>query len=290
MRSLSWAIFVHAPLVSLGVAALVRRPGPSAVAALAGLVVAGIGVDAFLVEPRALEVNRVAVHSPKLGERLTVAVISDIQVDAVGDYERAALARVAEAKPDLVLFTGDYVQVQDHAERAFVERQFTEAVRAAGLHPRLGAYAVQGNAEWGDWERLFAGTGVTALTATRSFDAGPLRLTGLTLDDSFDHQLHLPASERFQIAFGHGPDFALGAVEADLLVAGHTHGGQVQLPGIGPLLTLSGVPREWASGVTALERGRTLVVSRGVGMERNNAPRLRFRCKPEVVLIELEPG
>jgi len=79
----------------------------------------------------------------------------------------------------------------------------------------------------------------------------------------------------------------LGRVDADLMVAGHTHGGQVQLPLIGPLITLSAVPRAWASGVTELEPGRTLVVSRGVGMERGNAPRLRFLCRPEVVIVNV---
>ena len=93
----------------------------------------------------------------------------------------------------------------------------------------------------------------------------------------------------FHVVFGHGPDFALGAVDADLLVAGHTHGGQVRLPIIGPLLTYSTIPRAWAAGVTALSGGRTLVVSRGVGMERAHAPRLRFRCKPEIVIIDVLP-
>jgi non-ribosomal peptide synthetase component F len=46
----------------------------------------------------------------------------------------------------------------------------------------------------------------------------------------------------------------------------------------------------WAAGVTALEGGRTLVVSRGIGMERGYAPRLRFPCRPEIVVIELEPA
>jgi len=77
---------------------------------------------------------------------------------------------------------------------------------------------------------------------------------------------------------------------ADLLLAGHTHGGQVQLPLIGPLMTLSIVPRAWASGHTALPWGGDLVVSRGVGMERREAPELRFLCRPQVVIVEVEPA
>jgi len=92
------------------------------------------------------------------------------------------------------------------------------------------------------------------------------------------------------VALGHRPDFALGDVRADLLLAGHTHGGQVVLPFIGPPITLTAVPRSWASGRTELDGGRTLVVSRGVGMERGYAPRLRFGCPPEILVIDLVPS
>jgi predicted MPP superfamily phosphohydrolase len=89
---------------------------------------------------------------------------------------------------------------------------------------------------------------------------------------------------------GHSPNFSLGQVSADLLIAGHTHGGQVQIPFIGPMLTLSQVPRSWASGVVTIAPGKVLVVSRGVGMERGNAPRIRFRCRPELVILDLVPS
>jgi predicted MPP superfamily phosphohydrolase len=88
---------------------------------------------------------------------------------------------------------------------------------------------------------------------------------------------------------GHRPDFALGEVDSDLLVAGHTHGGQVRLPFFGPVMTLSNVPRSWAAGVTKLPGNRTLVVSRGIGMERGGAPELRFLCRPELVVLTIVP-
>ena len=96
-------------------------------------------------------------------------------------------------------------------------------------------------------------------------------------------------ADRFHIAMGHRPDFALGQIEADLLVAGHTHGGQVRLPWVGPLLTFSEVPRSWAAGLTDLPDGGRLLVSRGIGHERGHAPRLRFLCRPELVVIDLVP-
>jgi len=125
---------------------------------------------------------------------------------------------------------------------------------------------------------------------TRTIDLPELRLTGLSLADSSNRRLAIPAAERYHVVLGHSPDFALGDVDADLLVAGHTHGGQVRLPVLGPPFVLSAVPRAWAAGVTDLGHGRTLIVSRGIGMERGYAPRLRFLCRPEMVVIRLVPG
>ena len=68
----------------------------------------------------------------------------------------------------------------------------------------------------------------------------------------------------------------------------------MRLPGIGPLITFSEVPRSWACGMTEIgpagEAGRrTLVVSRGIGLERGDAPRLRFLCRPELVILDVTP-
>jgi predicted MPP superfamily phosphohydrolase len=102
----------------------------------------------------------------------------------------------------------------------------------------------------------------------------------LTLHDSANVSITIVDQEKFHIVLGHTPDFSLGRIEADLLIAGHTNGGQVQLPSVEPLLTLPQVPRSWASGVTEIKPGKKLVVSRGIGMERGDAPRVRFLCRP----------
>ena len=115
-------------------------------------------------------------------------------------------------------------------------------------------------------------------------------LTALGMWDAFDAHKAVAAQDKFHIVLGHSPNFSLGDVDADLLIAGHTHGGQVQLPLLGPLLTLTVAPRTWASGVTPIAPGKMLVVSRGIGMERANAPRLRFLCRPEVVVIDIVPA
>jgi predicted MPP superfamily phosphohydrolase len=128
------------------------------------------------------------------------------------------------------------------------------------------------------------------LTGSGTFDLGLLTLTALDRGDSRRGRHPVPAVPGFHVVLGHAPDFALAAPPADLLLAGHVHGGQVRMPGWGPLLTLSRVPRTWAAGRTDLPGGGTLIVSRGIGLERGDAPRLRLFCRPELVVVELEPG
>ncbi|HKC25382.1 MAG TPA: hypothetical protein VKF32_11605, partial [Thermoanaerobaculia bacterium] len=106
--------------------------------------------------------------------------------------------------------------------------------------------------------------------------------------DSLRALLLPPPPGGLSLAVGHAPDFALGASRlgtVDLALAGHTHGGQVVVPGVGPLLTFSRLPKSFASGTHTLN-GLPLVVTKGVGMERQWAPRIRLFCPPDVTIVE----
>ena len=161
--------------------------------------------------------------------------------------------------------------------------------READLSPRLGMVAIRGNVDWNGWEAIFQGLEVMVVEETETVDLGPLSITGVGWLDSENTALQIDGSKNYHIVLGHSPNFSLGEIEGDLLLAGHTHGGQVQLPGIGPLLTLSAVPRSWAAGLTEIHPGQYLLVSRGIGLERGHAPRLRFLCHPELIIIDLLP-
>jgi predicted MPP superfamily phosphohydrolase len=199
------------------------------------------------------------------------------------------LDRLLSEKADLILMAGDHLQEEHKPAMASLRDAFRTLVREAKISAPMGIYAVRGNIDWTDWARAFEGLPIVTIAKTQSIDVGELRLTGLSMEDSFNTHLSVIPSDRFQIVLGHSPDFALGQAQGDLLVAGHTHGGQVRLPGIGPIITECLIPRSWAAGVTNLTGGRTLVVSRGIGMERGPAPRLRFLCRPELVVIDIVP-
>jgi predicted MPP superfamily phosphohydrolase len=293
MRLLAWGLFAHGPLLLLALGWRLRRQGKrfsASAAALGAVALLLVAVQAFLVEPRQLEVttHRLAVRG--ITAPLRVALVADIQTDQVGDYERQALATLAASKPDLVLLAGDYVQVADPEVRTRQRRALRRAWRAAGIAPPLGTIAVQGNSDPAGWEEAFAGLPVAAASRTRRYRRGEVTVTALSYPDSFDTALRVQPARGLHIVLGHGPDFALADPPAQLLLAGHVHGGQVRLPFFGPLITFSALPREQAVGRTDLPGGRTLVVSRGVGMERATAPRLRFLCRPEIVLLDLVPA
>lgn len=298
MRALAHVVFVQAP-VALALAAVRARPGRPPASAFArapwwawlagALTLVAIAVDAFVVEPRALELNRHTIRSARVTEPIRIVVLADLQFDAWTDHERSAIDRAVAERPDVVLLPGDYAQRHD-ARRAPLLAEARAYLAASGLAPRHGIHAVEGNVDLPGWETMFDDA-VTVFTTDRTVRRGPIRVTGLTLGSSFDRAIEIPRGDGFHIVLGHAPDFSLGDVDADLLVAGHTHGGQVQLPLLGALVTFSAVPRHQAEGgVFERPGGGHLVVSRGIGMERGDAPRLRFRCRPEIVVIDVVPA
>ena len=139
--------------------------------------------------------------------------------------------------------------------------------------------------------RFSTGIGVTVVEASRSFDLGELQLTCLscTIRTTPSLMIRNRPPDRFHLVLGHVPNFALGKIDADLLVAGHTHGGQVRLPFDGSVDHELSIPRAWAAGLTELPGGGKLLVLRGIGMERGYAPRIRFLCRPELMVIDLVP-
>lgn len=259
-------------------------------AGLTALALVLVALRAFVYEPRALELNQRTLAVEGLEQPVRVLLVSDVQTDRVGTYERRAFALAAETKPDLVLFSGDHIQLEDgphHREQAALHARL---LRESGLSPRLGIVAVRGDVDAEAWELAFEGTGAHIVHESTRLDLGPLVLTALSPRDSRSARPPVEPADTPHLVMGHSPDFALGAPPADLLLAGHTHGGQIRLPFFGPPLTFAHVPRDWAAGWTELPGGGWLVVSRGVGMERIDAPPVRFLCRPELVLIELVPS
>ncbi len=133
------------------------------------------------------------------------------------------------------------------------------------------------------------------LTNTRrsvELDGLPVELLGLDDAHIARHDLRIAPRrepERFGFAVMHSPDSApeTAALGYELMVAGHTHGGQVCLPGIGALVTNCSLPPRLVSGLIRMGSA-ILYVSPGLGTSKY-AP-FRFACRPEATLLELVPA
>ncbi len=292
MRLLAYVVFVHVPIMLLGWCLWLRKTSPRG-ALIVGTFAVGIvaiGIDAFVLGPIRLDVTRIRLTNSKLKRSLRIVVVADLQYDYFGEHEKGALRRALGEHPDLILMPGDYIQIADKDERDRLVVDTNRFMKDIGFSAPLGIYAVGGNIDPADWPKIFNGLPVTVFKTTGQAVRSDFVITGLSYENSRRAGTRVPPEAPFHIALGHSPNFALGDVQADLLVAGHTHGGQVRIPFYGPLLTFSAIPREWTSGLTSLGSGRSLVVSRGIGMERGRAPRLRFLCNPELVVIDVDPA
>jgi uncharacterized protein len=146
-----------------------------------------------------------------------------------------------------------------------------------------------------DLIRALGADGWADLTdSRRSISLDGLETELLGLDDAHigRHDLRVaPRSEtdRFGLAVMHSPDTApeAAALGYGLIVAGHTHGGQVRLPWIGALVTNCSMPRAFASGLVRMGSA-VLHTSRGLGTSKY-AP-FRFWCRPEATYLDLHPG
>jgi predicted MPP superfamily phosphohydrolase len=296
-------LVVAIPLAALLLLALTRRrAGPLVrLGAVAASLLAPVGAYASFVEPDRLTLERAELELDpgREGERpLRIGVIADLQCEEVGDHEREAVDRLMAERPDLILLAGDYHQgaggkldEQLPALRALLRR-----LEAPG-----GVFAVQGDVESvAEVRRVMAGTGLRVLVNevehVRVHDRR-VSIAGIELAYwSRDAGRTLWVLGRrggqgdIRIALAHRPDAVRRLspnTRVDLTVAGHTHGGQVQLPLVGPLTIASTLPRRVGAGGLHELDGRWIYVSRGVGAERGQAPRLRLGAVPEVSLITL---
>lgn len=274
----------------------------TAVALAAGLLVlGGTRLYATHIEPYRLQVRRVTLPTPKLSQRLRIVHISDIQTAAVGAYERRVFEIIRSLQPDLVLNTGDLMQPVSPATYTSEKPPMEALLRS--LTPRYGVFNVTGDTDGQMVLPFEAGFGGmrTLFNQEAEFQCGTtrVRLFGLDLDGSNGYDIHRRVDpwvarakpEDLTILLGHRPNFILDVANLpiDLCLAGHTHGGQVRVPGYGAIMTLSRIPREWASGYREVGRTR-LDVSGAVGSEHiHDLPAIRINCPPELTVIDLVP-
>lgn len=249
------------------------------------------------IEPAWLDVERVTVplkHLAPALEGLKIIQMSDFHLHPFTqiDEVQVAVALANSLRPDLVVLTGDYVLEQ-------AESIFYLAPVLAQLETRYGIYAILGNHDlWTDADTVRAGlekAGIPVLV-NRGFalSVGEERLYLAGLDDGWSGRPDLCAAldalpdNMPCILLVHEPDLADIYAEdgrVSLQLSGHSHGGQVRLPGIGALV-LPRFARKYDQGLYRV-RDMWVYTTRGIGII---SPPVRFLCRPEITVLTLVNG
>ena len=252
------------------------------------IAIAALVVDAFIIEPDNVQVNEYVIHGD-VKSPLKIADLTDLHTRGLGRPERKMLTILAKEKPDIILVTGDSLADPfGHYEACMrVYKQL------AALKAPMGVWFVHGN--WENYrplkhERQFYREGGINLLVDQNHELRPdVWLIGLDDPSTSTPDLRqafqgVPANV-YTIMMFHAPGF-FGSIagRVNLVLAGHTHGGQVRIPFVKPFWLPSGsgpFVEGWYE-----EKGTRMYVNRGIGM--SEIP-VRFLCRPEVAFITLEP-
>jgi predicted MPP superfamily phosphohydrolase len=263
------------------------------------LLLFSIACWAFFIEPNRLVMHEATIQLenwPQELNGLRVTVISDIHAGGPFIDEkklRLIVERTNQLQPDLIVLLGDYMSPNSwHSER--VEPEVIAAV-LKDFHAPLGVYSVLGNHDWwynGKKVRLaLEQNGIKVLddeVAEVKWRDGSFFLAGLadlwTRPQHINETIARVPPDKPVIALTHNPDiFPKIPRSVPLLLAGHTHGGQVNFPLIGRPIEPSDFGERYAAG-QVFENGHHLFVTTGIG---TSILPVRFRVPPEIVLLTI---
>ncbi len=262
--------------------------------------VAGLSAGYGFWEASQIRIVRKTIALPRLPRSFagtTIAVLTDLHHGPFVSlrFIRDAVKRASDLKPDLFALVGDFAQKgPDSADHL---AQCLEAV--AKLKAPMGAFAVAGNHDhqvegftYGEFVPLAPLTDLTNRAICLSLAGRNLWIAGV--DDLLWGQPKLKKSleaipdRDAVVLLSHNPDLAevFPDERVDLMLSGHTHGGQIYLPGFGASWLPSMYGQKYCSGLVQGPASQVFV-SRGLG--ESGIP-LRLNCPPEINLLTLVPG
>jgi predicted MPP superfamily phosphohydrolase len=246
-------------------------------------------------EPGWLEISSVSLILPRLHpafDNYRIVLISDIHMGTWMTSQRLAEAirAVNGLHADLIAITGDFVTDIHHHTPTDLRQNLSKLKAKDGLFAVLGNHDYWSNAK--TIRQILESCGITELAnAVHTLRRGKASLHIAGVDDYWENKARLrnvidqfPDKEA-AILLAHEPDFAVISAKSgrfDLQLSGHTHGGQVNLPKIGPIV-LPMYGRKYPAGLYQID-DMLLYTNRGLGTGR---PKIRFNCRPEITMLTL---
>ena len=264
------------------------------------LLLGGIVFWAFLVEPGRLVVRHETIQIdnwPRELDGLRIAVLSDIHADGwfVTDKKlHTIVEKTNQLQPDLIVILGDYMSSNGHVTRRIEPEVFGAELK--DFRAPFGVYSVLGNHDW--WysgpkvRKELEQNGIKVLENEAiqvNVRGTPLWIVGLadlwTRPQRIAETVARVPEEQPMIALTHNPDiFPQLPERVPLLLAGHTHGGQVRFPLIGTVVQSSEYGDRYVRG-HVFENNHHLFVTTGIG---TSIVPVRFGVPPEIVLLTIK--
>ncbi|MBI4598863.1 metallophosphoesterase [Candidatus Uhrbacteria bacterium] len=280
-------------LVELGKRWMHRRRRPLAVDFAVCLGAWGVVFYGSFVEPQILLIHEERVTLSDGADRsLRVALVSDIHLGPYRDetWARRIVGAIQATRPDVVLWAGDFIAGKpEEADGLFLLRD---------LSAPYGVFAVTGNHDYRETEadevvvKRLEEAGVRVLrNETIHITVGNKDVILAGVDDVWfegnpNQTLRNLKQEDMVVLLAHNPDVVLSPASrvADLILAGHTHGGQIRLPFLGPVPQIpTALGNEYDRGLFRFDE-TLLFITSGVG---ETGPRARLFVPPEIAVLEI---
>lgn len=253
-----------------------------------------LALYSFIFEPNNIQVEEISIsieNLPESFDRVKIVHLTDFHSLGFNSREKKVISIVNSIEPDFIFITGD-----------FIDTKTKDLVSCAEFWRNLSSeykgriFAVLGNHDIDSLEALLEQNNINVFnneSAKIFMDSEYVHLVGVNDPDTRRHNLDKAmAGARGdanvpKILLAHSPDILkdLRVGEyPDLILAGHTHGGQVKIPFIRPFWVPTDFRGKFASGLFEINSA-FMYVNRGVGM--TSLP-VRFNCAPEIAVIELK--
>lgn len=248
----------------------------------------------FFIERYIVQVNTYKIpvpDLPKVFDNFRILHLTDLHLGPlVQDYFIDDVIQKSNALPkEMIVCTGDYVNKRDSS--GYIDQVWP---LIAKLKARYGVFNVLGNHDhWADFDRSLYWlnqTGQNIRHQAKAIEKDGQRIwiagAGDLWEDKIgiDQALQNVPDNECRIVLAHNPDTADEAFQqrVDLMICGHTHGGQVKIPFIGaPILPVEN--KKYSSGFIRSEK-TNLFISRGIGWA---IIPVRFNCYPEIAILQL---
>ena len=277
---------------------------------LALLIICFICIYEIYISYNSLEVNNYSITNSKIDDSINVAIISDLHDNQLGENNKELIDKINSQSPDIILVIGDMVN-SDSKNSQIAINLMKELCKDNKVFFSLGNSDIDYiEAKTSDLIKELEDVGVTVLDKSYEdieINGNTIRIGGMyayafglndfnsvdkdTMEEGvYDFLCDFQDTDNYKIMMAHRPDsFIFGNAsevwDIDLVVSGHTHGGQVVLPFLGGLYVGDqGFFPEYDKGLFDLNKIKILITS-GLGAGKQKLP--RFNNVPEIVDLKL---